>query len=197
MKKVLSFATCLALGLSVVGTTAALADSGKFYFDNDAAGWAAVNVWAWVSDDDMWALDNGFEAWPGIALEKDAETGYYVYECADVVDGMAVMFNDNGAGQQTNDTAATAAVAGKVCVVTEADENGQMNATWNDVAAAGTTEETTTEETTTEETTTEETTTEETTADAGKTADVAPIAAVAMLGLASMAVVVATRKKIA
>ena len=195
MKKVLSFATCLALGLSVVGTTAALADSGKFYFDNDTAGWDAVNVWCWVDGDDMWALDNGFEAWPGLSLEKDATTGYYVYDCADVVEGLAVMFNDAGAGKQTNDDAAKSAVAGKVCVVGEVDADGKYAGEWKDVAADAPADDTT--DAPADDTT--DAPADDTTdaPEAGKTGDVAPIVAVAMLGLASMAVVVATRKKIA
>lgn len=218
MKKLLSFGTCLALGLTVVGASSALADAATFYFDNDAAGWDAVCAWGWLPDDEMWAMDNGFEAWPGIALEKDATTGYYVYNCPDYVDGAAIMFNDNGAGKQTNDAASTAAAPGKVCVVTDTDEEGKFNAEWKDVAGAATTDDkkddaaasTTTSDdkkddaaaTTTDDkkdaaatTTTDDKKTE--TAAAGKTADSATVAAVAMLGLASMAVVVATRKKIA
>lgn len=218
MKKLLSFGTCLALGLTVVGASSALADAATFYFDNDAAGWDAVCAWGWLPDDEMWAMDNGFEAWPGIALEKDATTGYYVYNCADYVDGAAIMFNDNGAGKQTNDDAATSAAPGKVCVVTDTDADGKYNAEWKDVAGAATTDDkkddaaasTTTSDdkkddatTTTADkkddaastTTTDDKKTE--TAAAGKTADSATVAAVAMLGLASMAVVVATRKKIA
>lgn len=219
MKKLLSFGTCLALGLTVVGASSALADAATFYFDNDAAGWDAVCAWGWLPDDEMWAMDNGFEAWPGIALEKDATTGYYVYNCPDYVDGAAIMFNDNGAGKQTNDDASTSAAPGKVCVVTDTDADGKYNAEWKDVAGAATTDDkkddaaastTTTSDdkkddaaaTTTDDkkdaaatTTTDDKKTE--TAAAGKTADTATVAAVAMLGLASMAVVVATRKKIA
>lgn len=218
MKKLLSFGTCLALGLTVVGASSALADAATFYFDNDAAGWDAVCAWGWLPDDEMWAMDNGFEAWPGIALEKDATTGYYVYNCPDYVDGAAIMFNDNGAGKQTNDDASTSAAPGKVCVVTDTDADGKYNAEWKDVAGAATTDDkkddaaasTTTSDdkkddatTTTADkkddaaatTTTDDKKTE--TAAAGKTADSATVAAVAMLGLASMAVVVATRKKIA
>lgn len=218
MKKLLSFGTCLALGLTVVGASSALADAATFYFDNDAAGWDAVCAWGWLPDDEMWAMDNGFEAWPGIALEKDATTGYYVYNCPDYVDGAAIMFNDNGAGKQTNDDASTAAAPGKVCVVTDTDADGKYNAEWKDVAGAATTDDkkddaaasTTTSDdkkddatTTTADKkddaaatkTTDDKKTE--TAAAGKTADSATVAAVAMLGLASMAVVVATRKKIA
>lgn len=218
MKKLLSFGTCLALGLTVVGASSALADAATFYFDNDTAGWDAVCAWGWLPDDEMWAMDNGFEAWPGIALEKDATTGYYVYNCPDYVDGAAIMFNDNGAGKQTNDAASTAAAPGKVCVVTDTDADGKFNAEWKDVAGAATTDDkkdaaastTTTSDdkkddatTTTDDkkddaaatTTTDDKKTE--TAAAGKTADSATVAAVAMLGLASMAVVVATRKKIA
>lgn len=217
MKKLLSFGTCLALGLTVVGASSALADAATFYFDNDTAGWDAVCAWGWLPDDEMWAMDNGFEAWPGIALEKDATTGYYVYNCPDYVDGAAIMFNDNGAGKQTNDAASTAAAPGKVCVVTDTDADGKFNAEWKDVAGAAKTDDkkdaaastTTTSDdkkddatTTTDDkkddaaaTTTDDKKTE--TAAAGKTADSATVAAVAMLGLASMAVVVATRKKIA
>lgn len=218
MKKLLSFGTCLALGLTVVGASSALADAATFYFDNDTAGWDAVCAWGWLPDDEMWALDNGFEAWPGIALEKDATTGYYVYNCADYVDGAAIMFNDNGAGKQTNDAASTSAAPGKVCVVTDTDADGKYNAEWKDVAGAATTgdkkDDAAASTTTTSDdkkddattktddkkdaaatTTTDDKKTE--TAAAGKTADTATVAAVAMLGLASMAVVVATRKKIA
>lgn len=216
MKKLLSFGTCLALGLTVVGASSALADAATFYFDNDTAGWDAVCAWGWLPDDEMWAMDNGFEAWPGIALEKDATTGYYVYNCPDYVDGAAIMFNDNGAGKQTNDAASTSAAPGKVCVVTDTDADGKYNAEWKDVAGAATTDDkkddaaasTTTSDdkkddaaTTTDDkkdaatTTTDDKKAE--TAAAGKTADSATVAAVAMLGLASMAVVVATRKKIA
>lgn len=218
MKKLLSFGTCLALGLTVVGASSALADAATFYFDNDAAGWDAVCAWGWLPDDEMWAMDNGFEAWPGIALEKDATTGYYVYNCPDYVDGAAIMFNDNGAGKQTNDDASTAAAPGKVCVVTDTDADGKYNAEWKDVAGAATTDDkkdaaastTTTSDDkkddatkTTDDKKDDAATTKTTddkkteTAAAGKTADTATVAAVAMLGLASMAVVVATRKKIA
>lgn len=218
MKKLLSFGTCLALGLTVVGASSALADAATFYFDNDAAGWDAVCAWGWLPDDEMWAMDNGFEAWPGIALEKDATTGYYVYNCPDYVDGAAIMFNDNGAGKQTNDDASTAAAPGKVCVVTDTDADGKYNAEWKDVAGAATTDDkkdaaastTTTSDDkkddatkTTDDKKDDAATTKTTddkkteTAAAGKTADSATVAAVAMLGLASMAVVVATRKKIA
>lgn len=218
MKKLLSFGTCLALGLTVVGASSALADAATFYFDNDAAGWDAVCAWGWLPDDEMWAMDNGFEAWPGIALEKDATTGYYVFNCPDYVDGAAIMFNDNGAGKQTNDDASTAATPGKVCVVTDTDADGKYNAEWKDVAGAATTDDkkdaaastTTTSDdkkddatTTTADKKDDAATTKTTddkkteTAAAGKTADSATVAAVAMLGLASMAVVVATRKKIA
>ncbi len=216
MKKLLSFGTCLALGLTVVGASSALADAATFYFDNDTAGWDAVCAWGWLPDDEMWAMDNGFEAWPGIALEKDATTGYYVYNCADYVDGAAIMFNDNGAGKQTNDAASTSAAPGKVCVVTDTDADGKYNAEWKDVAGAATTDDkkdaaastTTTSDDKKDDATkttddkkddatktTDDKKTE--TAAAGKTADSATVAAVAMLGLASMAVVVATRKKIA
>lgn len=216
MKKLLSFGTCLALGLTVVGASSALADAATFYFDNDTAGWDAVCAWGWLADDEMWAMDNGFEAWPGIALEKDATTGYYVYNCADYVDGAAIMFNDNGAGKQTNDAASTAAAPGKVCVVTDTDAEGKFNAEWKDVAASADKKDDAAASTTTtsddkkdDATTTSDkkddaaatTTTSDDkkteTAAAGKTADTATVAAVAMLGLASMAVVVATRKKIA
>lgn len=218
MKKLLSFGTCLALGLTVVGASSALADAATFYFDNDAAGWDAVCAWGWLPDDEMWAMDNGFEAWPGIALEKDATTGYYVFNCPDYVDGAAIMFNDNGAGKQTNDDASTAAAPGKVCVVTDTDADGKYNAEWKDVAGAATTDDkkdaaastTTTSDDkkddatkTTDDKKDDAATTKTTddkkteTAAAGKTADSATVAAVAMLGLASMAVVVATRKKIA
>ena len=218
MKELLSFGTCLALGLTVVGASSALADAATFYFDNDAAGWDAVCAWGWLPDDEMWAMDNGFEAWPGIALEKDATTGYYVYNCPDYVDGAAIMFNDNGAGKQTNDDASTAAAPGKVCVVTDTDADGKYNAEWKDVAGAATTDDkkdaaastTTTSDDkkddatkTTDDKKDDAATTKTTddkkteTAAAGKTADTATVAAVAMLGLASMAVVVATRKKIA
>lgn len=218
MKKLLSFGTCLALGLTVVGASSALADAATFYFDNNAAGWDAVCAWGWLPDDEMWAMDNGFEAWPGIALEKDATTGYYVYNCPDYVDGAAIMFNDNGAGKQTNDDASTAAAPGKVCVVTDTDADGKYNAEWKDVAGAATTDDkkdaaastTTTSDDkkddatkTTDDKKDDAATTKTTddkkteTAAAGKTADSATVAAVAMLGLASMAVVVATRKKIA
>lgn len=217
MKKLLSFGTCLALGLTVVGASSALADAATFYFDNDAAGWDAVCAWGWLPDDEMWAMDNGFEAWPGIALEKDATTGYYVYNCADYVDGAAIMFNDNGAGKQTNDAASTAAAPGKVCVVTDTDADGKFNAEWKDVAAgdaaastdkkddAAATDDKKDDATTTTSDKKDDAAATTTTADdkktetaaAGKTADTATVAAVAMLGLASMAVVVATRKKIA
>ena len=193
MKKLLSFGTCLALGLTVVGASSALADAATFYFDNDTAGWDAVCAWGWLPDDEMWAMDNGFEAWPGIALEKYATTGYYVYNCADYVDGAAIMFNDNGAGKQTNDAASTAAAPGKVCVVTDTDADGKFNAEWKDVAGAAKTDDK--KDAAAATTTTDDKKTE--TAAAGKTADSATVAAVAMLGLASMAVVVATRKKIA
>lgn len=217
MKKLLSFGTCLALGLTVVGASSALADAATFYFDNDTAGWDAVCAWGWLPDDEMWAMDNGFEAWPGIALEKDATTGYYVYNCPDYVDGAAIMFNDNGAGKQTNDAASTAAAPGKVCVVTDTDADGKFNAEWKDVAAsdaaastdkkddAAATDDKKDDATTTTADKKDDAATTTTTADdkktetaaAGKTADTATVAAVAMLGLASMAVVVATRKKIA
>lgn len=219
MKKLLSFGTCLALGLTVVGASSALADAATFYFDNDTAGWDAVCAWGWLPDDEMWAMDNGFEAWPGIALEKDATTGYYVYNCPDYVDGAAIMFNDNGAGKQTNDAASTAAAPGKVCVVTDTDADGKFNAEWKDVAASDAAASTDKKDdaattTTSDDKKDDATTTADkkddaaattTTADdkktetaaAGKTADTATVAAVAMLGLASMAVVVATRKKIA
>lgn len=217
MKKLLSFGTCLALGLTVVGASSALADAATFYFDNDTAGWDAVCAWGWQPDDEMWAMDNGFDAWPGIALEKDATTGYYVYNCADYVDGAAIMFNDNGAGKQTNDAAATAAAPGKVCVVTDTDAEGKFNAEWKDVAAsdaaastdkkddAAATDDKKDDATTTTADKKDDAAATTTTADdkktetaaAGKTADTATVAAVAMLGLASMAVVVATRKKIA
>ena len=108
-------------------------ESGTFYFDNSVTQWDEVCVWCWVTGDDMWSLDNGFEAWPGIALERDAVTGYYIYECAEVVDGINVMFHNAGQGEQINDESANAASVGKVFVPEGIDEGGKWYGSWEDV----------------------------------------------------------------
>ncbi len=224
MKKVLSFGTCLALGLSVVGASSALAEEATFYFDNSTTNWDSVCVWAWSEQDGLWASGIGFDAWPGIELEKDAATGYYVYVCEDYVEDGRIMFNNHDNGEQTCDAVAQSAAAGKVCVPTvknTADDEAadplrkadQWYGEWQDVAAAEAPAEApaaeepaaeapaaeapAAEEPAAEAPAAEAPAAEAPAADAGKTADATPIAAVAMLGLVSMAVVVATRKKIA
>lgn len=213
MKKLLSFGTCLALGLTVVGTSASFA--AKYYFDNSTTAWENPCVWGWVAGDDMWAMDAGFTAWPGIPMEQDAATSYYVAELSDdlIVDGVNIMFNGNDGGVQTNDAAAAGAAVDHVCVPADVDADGKYNATWEAVGAAETPAETPADDTASDGTASDDTTADAPADDAttdvtpapeapaapeaGKTADAAPIAAVAVLGLVSMAVVVATRKKIA
>ncbi len=158
----------------------------------------------------------GYFAWTPAETDEDGEPIV-------VPTKYAVMFNNNvDGGEQTCDALATTAEDGKVCVLTvknTADDEAadptrkadQWFGEWRDVAAA--TEPETTEPETTEPEKTEpektepETTEPETVAPEtgngeketkpAKTADVAPIAAVSVLAIASMAVVVATKKKMA
>ena len=207
MKKLLSFVAVLAMALVVAAPSMAKAET--YYFDNTNTNWSNVSVWSWSDGEDaLWQMNNGLSAWPGAELSKDDATGYYVWECnGNLASDGAVMFNNGGEGvdatEQTCDALARAAVgaAGKVCVPTvkntaddeAADANrkaDQWFGEWKEVGAADA------------ETPDAETPDAEVTPDAGKdeapqTGDVAPIAAVAVLAVASMAVVVATRKKMA
>lgn len=222
MKKLLSFVAVLAMALVVAAPSMAKAGE-TYYFDNTNTGWANVSVWSWSDGQDpLWAMTSNCTAWPGVELAKDDATGYYVWTVdGNVAADGAVMFNNGGEGvdatEQTCDALARAAVgnAGKVCVPTAkntADDaaadsmraEGQWFGEWKEVGASeeAPAPEADKEEAPAPEADKEEAPAPEVTPDAGKdeapqTGDVAPIAAVAVLAVASMAVVVATRKKMA
>ena len=219
MKKLLSFVAVLAMALVVAAPCAAKA--GTYYFDNTATGWDYVSVWSWSVDDadPLYQMSNELTGWPGAELSKDDATGYYVWENVDPASGaICVMFNngnvDNAPTEQTCDALAEAGVDGKVCVPTvknTADDEAadakrkadQWYGEWKEVGAADAeTPDAETPDAETPDAETPDAETPEVTPDAGKdeapqTGDVAPIAAVAVLAVASMAVVVATRKKMA
>lgn len=211
MKKLLSFVAVLAMAL-VVAPCVAKADT--FYFDNTNTQWEEVGVWSWSDSDPVWAVNNEMVAWPGQKLSKDDATGYYVWESNGTAPAdVAVMFNSNVAdgAEQTCDALAKcgSAAVGKVCVPTvknTADDaaadstraEGQWFGEWKEVGA--------TDDNNTpnddKNPPVDDNNKDEVGGDAGKdevppTGDVAPIAAVAVLAVASMAVVVATRKKMA
>ena len=216
MKKLLSFVAVLAMALMVVPCTAKAA---TYYFDNTNTNWEHVSVHSWSADgaDAMWGMDNELPEWPGIELSKDEATGYYVWtSTVEPAGQVAIMFNNGSADagvdadQQTCDALAKAAAAGKVCVPTvqnSADDEAadpekkanQWFGEWKDAAAAPEDDKEDAPAPTPED---DKEDAPEVTPDAGKdeapqTGDVAPIAAVAVLAVASMAVVVATRKKMA
>lgn len=224
MKKLLSFVAVLAMALVVAAPSMAKAGE-TYYFDNTNTNWSNVSVWSWSDGEDpLWSMTSGCTAWPGVELAKDDATGYYVWTVdGNVAKDGAVMFNNGGEGveanEQTCDALARAAVgkAGYVCVPTAkntaedaaADSmraEGQWFGEWKEVASSGNADadnevapDTDTEEVPEDK---EEAPAPEVTPDAGKdeapqTGDVAPIAAVAVLAVASMAVVVATRKRMA
>ena len=219
MKKLLSFVAVLAMALVVAPC---VAKAGTYYFDNTATGWDYVSVWSWLDDgtlDPLYEMSNELTAWPGVELSKDDATGYYVWNNNDPAAGtVRVMFNngnaDNAATEQTCDALAEAAADGKVCTPTvqnTADDEAadakrkadQWYGEWKEVGAADAeTPDAETPDAETPDAETPDAETPEVTPDAGKdeapqTGDVAPIAAVAVLAVASMAVVVATRKKMA
>ena len=106
--------------------------SGMVYFDNSQVKWEKVYAWAWNEADELWALNHGFEEWPGIELYYDQNTGYYFWQCEDL-SGANVMFNNFGRGLQTNNDAASGALAGYVCKPTSIDDKGKYNAVWEKV----------------------------------------------------------------
>ena len=211
MKKLLSFVAVLAMALVVAPC---VAKASTFYFDNTNTGWDEVGVWSWSTEDPLWQTNQGMTAWPGVALEKDDATGYYVWETVgEAPSDIAVMFNSNvadGAEQTCNALANCGdAAVGKVCVPTvknSADDaaadpdnrvEGHWFGEWKEVGAAD--DNNTPDD---DKNPPADDNNKDEVGDAGKdevppTGDVAPIAAVAVLAVASMAVVVATRKKMA
>ncbi len=220
MKKLLSFVAVLAMALVVVA--AADAKAATYYFDNTNTQWEEVAVWSWVTEgeDAMYEMNQGLTAWPGIKLEKDAATGYYVWEQGEsTATKFAVMFNNNVAegAEQTCDALATSGADGKVCVPTvkntaddaaadETRKEGQWFGEWIDLPNSGNGGDADGDDTAAGDDTTAGDDTaagdDVVTGDGDKdntpaTGDVAPIAVVAVLAVASMAVVVATRKRMA
>lgn len=68
----------------------------RIYFDNSAYNWSKVNAYIY-DESGASVVENA--AWPGLEMERDSETGYYVYEVEDeLVGNGAVVFN-NGTSQ--------------------------------------------------------------------------------------------------
>lgn len=105
-------------------------DKERVYFDNSKTKWDKVYAWAWKDTDGFWGMENGFEAWPGIELQKDEKTGYYYWEGVDL-EGANVIFG-NGA-VVTNDATAKKAAPDYVCKPTDTDDNGKYNAVWESI----------------------------------------------------------------
>ena len=65
-------------------------------------GWNRVGLWVWVTNES--GTINLFESWPGIEVNKDAETGWWSYTLENLPEGeLHIIWNDFGAGNQTND----------------------------------------------------------------------------------------------
>ncbi len=68
----------------------------RVYFDNTQYNWSTVNIYVYDESGSS-VVEN--QAWPGVAMDFDTETGLYVYEVEDeLVDNGAVVFNA-GSGQ--------------------------------------------------------------------------------------------------
>ena len=115
-----------------------IGEKTKYYFDNTSSNWKNVYVWAWSNSDYTWAEDNDFDMWPGIELEYDETTGYYVYECKNYQEGLNIMFNSGLRGEQTDDTAAQKAKPHYVCIPGEKDEYGHCDAEWKEITESST-----------------------------------------------------------
>ena len=72
------------------------------YFDDSQSNWG--NVWAYVYGGE--GGDNYLGGWPGKAMSKDAETGYYMLNMPETSKDLTtsnIIFNNGGNGAQTGD----------------------------------------------------------------------------------------------
>ena len=67
----------------------------------DQYGWSQVGLWAWVTNGSV--ETNLFDSWPGVAVSKDAETGWWSYMLENIPEGeLHIIWNNFGGDYQTN-----------------------------------------------------------------------------------------------
>ena len=179
-KKVLSFVAAMAMAM--VLPLSSMADVTLYV--EKPADWDSVYFWCWDAQIDGATADAAFNpedvpsAWPGWEFKKDDATGYYKYETK--LDAFSCCFAGNAEGSvQTADI--TGITEGTYTFsngkVEKMDVNGEEKDRVVFTQASGAP------------------TGSASTDSTPKTADLAPIGIVAVIGLASVVVVLATRKK--
>ena len=172
-KKVLSMVAACTMAMAML-IPAAVADV-TVYVEKPAE-WDAVCLWPWTVMKDGSELDATFNpdvvpsAWPGWQMKVDDASGYYTYTMA--CDSFNCCFANTEGSSQTGDI--TDVSGTKTFSAPKLNADNKYDFTMTDGAPTGTAAK----------------------GDATpKTGDFAPIAIVAVIGLVSVAVVVATRKK--